>query len=166
METYNWAIIGSGNGLLSYSTTPLPEAVLTYHQLSLVALTWGQFHRNCTKYMSLISVWKLLIHDYHLRHQWVKLLFSITMLVWFLLWKTDYIHIDGLVQYCHIFTANALEILQFCTKSSIPHVNASDKNAGHGFLPQPEHKTEMIFDPEIGQDCTCEQNEYQYWTNQ
>ena len=35
--------IGSGNGLLSDVTKPLPEPMLTYHQRCSLAFTWEQF---------------------------------------------------------------------------------------------------------------------------
>ena len=38
--------IGSGNGLLPDSTKPLPEPMLTYHQLSAVTTTEGNFTWN------------------------------------------------------------------------------------------------------------------------
>ena len=43
MVAQDWVNIGSGNGLLPDSTKPLPEPMLTNHQLSLVAFTSGQY---------------------------------------------------------------------------------------------------------------------------
>ena len=61
-----WVSIGSGYGLLPGGTKPLPESVLINHQWGHVAFTWGQFHRKCSKYLSLIWVWKWLIqHSSH-----------------------------------------------------------------------------------------------------
>ena len=50
MATEIWINIGSGNGLLPDGTKPLPEPMLTYHQSSPVAFTWGQFHTKCSIY--------------------------------------------------------------------------------------------------------------------
>ena len=50
--------ICSGNSQLTDGTKPLPELILTYHQQSLLAFSWVQFHRNCARYHSLQSVWK------------------------------------------------------------------------------------------------------------
>ena len=58
MASSNLANISSGNGLLSGSTKPLPESILTYHQWGLVAFTPGQFYRKFSRYQSLIFVWK------------------------------------------------------------------------------------------------------------
>ena len=37
----------------------LLNSMLTNHQLGLVAFIWGQFHRKCLRYLSLIWLWKL-----------------------------------------------------------------------------------------------------------
>ena len=37
---------------------PQASAVLTNHQWGLVAFTWRRFHRKCSKYVSLVWVWK------------------------------------------------------------------------------------------------------------
>ena len=50
--TYIWVSIGSSDGLLPYSSKPLPKPVLTYHQWGMLALSWGQFHINCSRYQS------------------------------------------------------------------------------------------------------------------
>ena len=47
-----WVNISSGNGLLPVNSKPLPEPMLTYHQLGPVAITWGQFQE---KYLSSIT---------------------------------------------------------------------------------------------------------------
>ena len=39
---------GSGNGLLPDSTKPSPEPILT-NQWGLVAFTWRQFYRKCSR---------------------------------------------------------------------------------------------------------------------
>ena len=39
-----WVNIGSCNGLLPDGTKPLPEPVLTDHQLGPLTFIWGQFH--------------------------------------------------------------------------------------------------------------------------
>ena len=54
--------IVSGNVLLP-GTKPLPEPMLTNHQGGLGAFTWRQFHMDCSRYLSLIWVWILLILD-------------------------------------------------------------------------------------------------------
>ena len=64
MAPQNLVNTSSGNGLLSDSTGPLPEPMLGNHEWVLVALTWGQFHRKCSRYLSWISAWNLLIQDY------------------------------------------------------------------------------------------------------
>ena len=46
----------SGNGLLSDSTKPLTEPMLTNHMWDLVAFTWGQFHRKRSRSRALIWV--------------------------------------------------------------------------------------------------------------
>ena len=61
--------IGSGNGLLPDSTKPFPEPMLADHQWSPVTFIWmaftrGQFQKKCSRYLSLILVWKLLLEDY------------------------------------------------------------------------------------------------------
>ena len=43
MATEIWVNSGSGNGLLPDGTKPLPEPMLTYHQLGRVAFTWWQY---------------------------------------------------------------------------------------------------------------------------
>ena len=54
-------------GLLHDGTKPLPELMLTDNQRGLVAFSWGQFHRKCPRYISLLWVWKLLIqHSSHI----------------------------------------------------------------------------------------------------
>ena len=35
MATQNWVNIGSGNGLVPYGTKPLPEPMLTNHQMAI-----------------------------------------------------------------------------------------------------------------------------------
>ena len=46
---------------LLISTKPLFVSILTEHHCALVAFTREQFHRKCSRYLSLIWVWKLLI---------------------------------------------------------------------------------------------------------
>ena len=58
-----WVNIGSGNGLLSDGTKPLPEPMLTYDQWCVVAFTWWQFHKKYLRYLSLKWVWNLLIWE-------------------------------------------------------------------------------------------------------
>ena len=49
----NFINTGSGNGLLSDSTKPLPEPVSTNHASGLVAFTWGQLYRKCSNLINL-----------------------------------------------------------------------------------------------------------------
>ena len=44
------------HGLLPEGTKPLPEPMLTYHQLGLVAFIWGKFHRRYYSHHSLVSL--------------------------------------------------------------------------------------------------------------
>ena len=46
MATLSWLSIGSGNGLVSDGTKPLPEPVLTYHQRYSMAFNIEQFYMN------------------------------------------------------------------------------------------------------------------------
>ena len=54
--------IGEGNGSLAYVAKPLQEPIMTNKYWGVVVLTWGQLHRKCSRYLSLIRVSKLLIH--------------------------------------------------------------------------------------------------------
>ena len=47
----------------------LAQVMLTYHQSGLVAFPWGQ-HRKGSKYLSLKSVWNLLVEDYSRASGW------------------------------------------------------------------------------------------------
>ena len=59
MVPYNLVNIGSGNGVLPAGTKPWwPEPMLTNLQRVLVTLTWGQLNRKCSRYISLVWVWK------------------------------------------------------------------------------------------------------------
>ena len=57
-------------GLLPDDTKPLLEPILVSHLWYSVAFTWGQFHKKCCRYLSLIWVWKLLMvhtgNKYHI----------------------------------------------------------------------------------------------------
>ena len=60
----------SHSAVLHYT---LPEPMLTYHQRCSVAFSWGQFHRNCSRYqfkkwVSKLHFWK----DFFDTSQWVK----------------------------------------------------------------------------------------------
>ena len=44
-------------------TKPLPAPMLTSHQRDLLALIGFQIHRKCSRYLSLIGFWRLLIWD-------------------------------------------------------------------------------------------------------
>ena len=46
MTTEIWVNIDSGNSLLPDGTKPLPEPMLTDHQLSPVTFILGQFHKR------------------------------------------------------------------------------------------------------------------------
>ena len=70
-----WVNIGSGNGLLPDGTKPLPEPMLTFHNLSPVTFILGQFHKRCLNHQPLKSVKKNYISKILLkfpRGQWVK----------------------------------------------------------------------------------------------
>ena len=53
--------IGSGKGWFTASNKPIPQPMLTNNHWGLVAFTWGQFHRKCSRHLFLLWVWKLLI---------------------------------------------------------------------------------------------------------
>ena len=72
MVSKNVVNIGSGNGLLPQGTRPLPEPMLTYHQWDPVSFTWVQFHRKCSRNVSLIWVWKWLNTTASVKGQWVN----------------------------------------------------------------------------------------------
>ena len=60
--TWIWVNISSGNGLLPDGTKPLPEPMLTCHQMRSVAFTWKQFSQEVLmnlicKMCSVITVW-------------------------------------------------------------------------------------------------------------
>ena len=55
---------GSGNGLLPYSTKPLPEPMLNNHQLGPETFIWVQFHERHLSHQSLKLPWKLLIWNF------------------------------------------------------------------------------------------------------
>ena len=61
MATEIWVNIGSGNGLLPDGTKPLPEPMLTDHQLSPVKFILEQFHKRFLNQQSLKSIRKLQI---------------------------------------------------------------------------------------------------------
>ena len=47
--------ISSAIGLLPDSTKPLSEPMLTNHQWGPLGFTWGQFHRDCSRYHWLLT---------------------------------------------------------------------------------------------------------------
>ena len=53
--------IGSGIGLLTDGTKPLPELMLTYCQNCPLTFIWGQFHKRYHSNQLLKLIWKLLI---------------------------------------------------------------------------------------------------------
>ena len=55
--------IGSGNGLLPDGTKALPHPMLTGHSWGILAITWGRFRMKCSRYLSLLCVWKWWIKD-------------------------------------------------------------------------------------------------------
>ena len=57
----NWSVHVMAYCLMA--PKPLHEPMLTNHWWGLVELTWGQFHRRCSRYLSLIWVWKLLFNS-------------------------------------------------------------------------------------------------------
>ena len=40
------------------------KPIMTNHRWDLPTFTWGQFHRKCSRYQTLITLWKLLIQNY------------------------------------------------------------------------------------------------------
>ena len=42
--------------VMAYGTKPWPKPVLTNHQWGLVAFNWGQSHRKCSRYLSLVWI--------------------------------------------------------------------------------------------------------------
>ena len=50
MATLIWVNTNSGKGLLPDSISSLPDPMLTYDQQHSVALTYDQFHRQCSRY--------------------------------------------------------------------------------------------------------------------
>ena len=76
--------IGSANGLVPDGTKPLPEPMLTDPHWSIVAYTWVQFHRKCSRCLSLIWVWRSQSTATSSRGQWfIKLAPD-----WLFLWVT------------------------------------------------------------------------------
>ena len=65
-----------GNVLLPDGSKALPEPTLTKRQWGLLTFAWGQFHRKCPRYVSLIWYSQLLIKCYShaFQSQWVKLI--------------------------------------------------------------------------------------------
>ena len=53
--TSSWIWVNTGPVVPS-ANKPLPGPMLTNHQWSVVAFTWGQFHRKYSRYKSLISI--------------------------------------------------------------------------------------------------------------
>ena len=95
MATEIWVNIGSGNGLL-------PEG--RHQVITWTNVDWSSVN-SCDIHIRAIS--QEIIRC--LNHQSLKSL-----------WK---LHINGLVQDCSISIANALEILQSCTKPSISKIS-------------------------------------------
>ena len=50
---------GSGSGLMPEGTKPLPEPMLTYHQLGPVAFIWGHYHKKIWRCPSVKRYWRL-----------------------------------------------------------------------------------------------------------
>ena len=79
-------LIDSLTHLLPDGTKPLSKLMLTNHKWGLLAFTWRQFHRKCSKLLSLIWLWRLQQHLPGVneltkctipRHQWVNSFFKI-----------------------------------------------------------------------------------------
>ena len=51
-----YAILELGQHWVPSGNKPLPEPLLTYHKWKLLAFTWGQFYRKCSRYLSLTEV--------------------------------------------------------------------------------------------------------------
>ena len=63
-STSGWINIGSGNGLLSDSTKPLPEPMLTCHQWGSMTTTWGQVQEIPRPSMTRVSL-KITDQNFH-----------------------------------------------------------------------------------------------------
>ena len=59
MTSKIWINVGSGNGLLPDDTKPLPEPMLTYHQLGPIKFIWWQFYKRYPA-INHFFVWKSL----------------------------------------------------------------------------------------------------------
>ena len=74
-DAIEWVNISSGNGLVLYSTKPLPAPTSTYHQWGLVPLAGGKFQTKCSSHQLLkwlkISIFK--ISFLFPRDQWVNI---------------------------------------------------------------------------------------------
>ena len=68
-----WVNIGSGNGLLSNGTKPLPEPVLTCHQQGPLTFIWGNFAKDTSATNHQNQLWNYfsLISFKFPRGQWV-----------------------------------------------------------------------------------------------
>ena len=63
-DTHKYVNIGSGNGLLPDGTKPLPEPMLTYHQLGSVSFIREQLHKRYLSHQSLKQLaWTWLIYN-------------------------------------------------------------------------------------------------------
>ena len=60
---------GSGSGLLPDGTKPLPEPMLTCHQLGPVAFMWGHWYKKIWKYKSVNKI-EVYISKTSLRSPW------------------------------------------------------------------------------------------------
>ena len=56
MVSLNSGISDSDNDMLPNGTKPLPGPMLTFYKEGLVVFASGQFHRKCSRYLSLICV--------------------------------------------------------------------------------------------------------------
>ena len=64
MATDIWVNIGLCNALLPDGTKPLPEPMLTDHQLSPMTFMLGQFHKRFLNQQSLKSIKKIQILNF------------------------------------------------------------------------------------------------------
>ena len=107
MAIYNWVNISSGDGLLPDGIKPLPEPVLTSHQRSRMAFTWGQ-QRDIFLDIRLLKMNKIDTPS------WTQDLLIIPIIVYHLNWqKNVYIRNDLLFTYPHKMSA-LLEQIHYC----------------------------------------------------
>ena len=107
MVTVIWVNIGSGNSMLPHNTKPLTEPIL---QLVISEVHWQSTEGNSST-----------VNQYNkLENYFSKISFQPPSGQWV---KFPSYCINGLVQDCSNSIANAMELLQSCTKPSIFHAS-------------------------------------------